>query len=122
PLNDRAWAYIGLGVNAKDRDGTRAALSLTRTAEDFAPWQSLPPLNAGFDEFELGHPELARAEFRRAQRTDDARGGVRPEMVKAFRMRLEGGLALLAGDYAGGERAWTQAMTFGRQGLNQSLA
>jgi tetratricopeptide (TPR) repeat protein len=120
-LNDQAWAYLGIALNAKEQQGTQAALPMVRIAEDLSHEQSLPPLNAGFYELEIGHPEAARAEFLRAKMTANPRGQVRAELIEAFHQRVLAALDMTAGDFAAAERAWTRAIAFGRQGLNQSI-
>ena len=116
--NDRAWAYLGLGVNTQDRLGSVAALRLLHIAEDLAPGLGLAPQNIGFYELELGHPVAARAAFARATEA----GQVRAELVEPWHLRLAGARAMIDGDFAAADRDWTRAIAFGRQGLNQSLA
>ncbi len=120
--NDRAWAYLGLGVNAKDKLGTQAALPLEKVAEDLAPTLAPASQNIGFYELEIGHPEVARAAFLRSGRTASAGGQVRADLIEPFRMRLQGALGMIAGDYEAADNAWARATAFGPQGLNLSIA
>lgn len=118
---ERAWAQVGLGNNAKDLHGSAASLAVFRSAEALAPAQSLPPQNIGMLEYELGHPEAARAATLRTQATLNPHGEVRAELRKALGLRVRGTLGLISGDYLGSLQAWTQAGHFGPQGMNQSL-
>ena len=121
PPGERAWAYIGVGNNAKDLHGSAASLAVFKSAEALAPALSLPPQNIGILEVEIGHPEAARAASRRAERTVNERGEVRPTLREALRLRILGTIAQIDGDYKTSLQAWLKAGAYGPQGMNQSL-
>ncbi len=118
---ERAWAFNGLGNNARDMVGTDAAIALMREAERLNPALALPPQNIGYFETDRGNLEAARAPLARAARKANSHGEVRPELLGAFRLRVRAQAQLLEGDFAGSAQNWRAAIDYGRQGAGQSL-
>ena len=118
--SERAWALVGLSITAKDARGSQAGLDLLADAMRLAPWSFLPVSNTGILQFELSHPEAARAAFTRAASTLGGRSEVRPELIPAAKARNRGYLDLLRGDNTSAADDWLTAIRAGPQGSNQN--
>jgi tetratricopeptide (TPR) repeat protein len=121
PQIERTWALIGLGNIARDASGQRIALGYFAAAARSDPTMLLPPSNLGYTYLSIGQPEAARAQFRRAIRNANSRGGVRAEMLPAARARVEGQLAMVEADMLRAEAIQRRGIAYGPQGANISL-
>ena len=119
---ERAFAHLGVSSVLRETDGPRPALTELERAAALEPGYMLPPLNMGYLNDTLGHPEVAIVALRRALANADDKAEVRADRLNALTGSARGTLLMQQADFAAAAPVWAATIPMGPQGATRSLA